>query len=301
MMIGRSNFSAEKMTLGTPHAAAPLAVQQELPPLAMPVLSLNGTPLPLCTFADGLDGWQPRPGLTARLLREQQADPAHGAKSCLKVINMYPAGDFSVTAAATPCDLAATPWLHVDYCFDAGAQINLYVRKDDTWYEFLLTGKEAQQPEIISTARLSGYADGNWHHLAVNLAAPLQAALNDLTGKAPADLRVQEIVFADWSASSTLHFYGFNSNPGGMVARYANFVLMPALKGNATISWTAGAGEQRWKVGVDALPSGKPLTETTTSTFETRVEPGLRFFHLETKGTDGQSTVLIHLPLQGEK
>lgn len=301
MMIGRTNFSAERMTIGTPRAAAPLAVQEPLPALPTPKVSLNGTPVTVCTFETGLDDWKERPGLTARLLRERTTDPAHGANTCLKVINMYPAGDFSVTACATPRDLAATPQLHLDYCFDPGAQINLYVRKENMWYEFLLTGKEAQQADIFTVARLSALADGNWHHLAVNLGTALQTAITKQTGKAAADLTVQEIVFADWSAEPEMRFYGFNGNRGGLAARYDNLTLLPAVKDAVTLSWKAPEGQNRWKAGVDAQPTSIPTAETGTTTFTAPFQAGLRFFHLQAKDADGKWGASVHIPLQGVK
>jgi hypothetical protein len=95
VMIGRANLSAEKMSIGTPRAAAPLAVQEPLDPQPVPQVAVNDTPVKISTFENGLDDCKERPGLTARLIRERTTDPTYGANTYLKVINMYPAGDFS--------------------------------------------------------------------------------------------------------------------------------------------------------------------------------------------------------------
>ncbi len=89
-----------------------------------------------------MDGWKERPGLTARLLRERVTDPAHGP-DYLPQSHQYVSGRRFLRRRRAPpgATWRLTPWLHVDYCFDPGAQLNLYLHKDDNWYEFLLTGR----------------------------------------------------------------------------------------------------------------------------------------------------------------
>lgn len=299
LMIGRANLSAEKISIGNPRAAAPLAVQDPLAPSPVPQVSLNGATVYMCTFESGTDGWKERPGISARILRERVTDADHGTNTYLKVINMYPAGDFSVSALSTACNLATTPMLHLDYCFDPGAQVNLYVRKDNTWYEFLLTGKEAQEANVYTVGALRGVADGNWHHLAVNLGAEIRRAIYRQVGKDPADLLIQEIIFADWSASPDLRLYGFGSNRGGMAIRFDNFALVPVLKDAATVTWASTGSPDGWRSALDTSPMSVPMTEIATKQATLEYKPGTRFYHLQVKNADGKWGPILHLPLAG--
>ena len=122
----------------------------------MPALTLNTVPLSIATFEDGMGDTRERPGLTGRMVRERTSDPERGTNTVLKVINMYPAGDFSTTLVGSERNLDTTPMLHFDYCFDPGVQVNLYVRKQATWYEFLLTGKEAPGTKCLHRRTRAG-------------------------------------------------------------------------------------------------------------------------------------------------
>ena len=133
-----------------------------------------------------------RPGLTARLVRERVTDPVLGPNTYLKVVNMYPSGDFSTTLFSTPRNLITTPNLHFDYRFEPGTQVNLYVRRSNVWFEFLMTGKEAQEQNVYTAGKLPVVADGQWHHLAADLGSMLTAAVAKQSGTAPTDLSIQE-------------------------------------------------------------------------------------------------------------
>jgi len=126
---------------------------------------------------------------------------------------------------ATPVDLAATPVFTCDYCFDEGAQQNLYLKYHGVWYEFLLTGQEASEM-VHTVTRLDVSADNVWRHLQVDLGKLLADKLTKETGAAPADLIVEQMVLADWSASADLRKYGFGANPGGTAVRYSNVGFM---------------------------------------------------------------------------
>lgn len=301
IMLGRANLSAEKITLGTPRAAAPLAVQQILPPQTAPSVNIAGAPVTPCTFETDMDGWKERAGITARLLRERVTDAARGTNTYLKVINMYPAGDFSVSACSTPRDLTATPFLHFDYCFDPGVQINLYVRKDNTWYEFLLSGKEAQEPNVYTVGPLPTTADGNWRHQSVNLGAVLKEVIAKQTGKTPDNTTVQEIIFADWSTSPDMRQYGFGSNRGGLAARFDNFVLMPAVKDTTTLAWQKATNAQTWRTSIDTNPFGMPNTESANLNTTVEFQTGTRYFHLQAKEANGKWGPMVSVPIIGAK
>lgn len=226
LMIGRANLSAEKMTPGMPLAAAPLVVQEELPPLPSPTVTVNGQPCALATFESGFDGWQPRPGLTGALDRERITGANGKVNTYLRIVNTYPAGDLSATVTSTPVDLAAKPIFTCDYWFDKGAQVNLYLRWQNVWYEILMTGQEASE-NVKTAGRLAMQADGEKHHIEADLGKMLTAAIREKTGVEPPNLVIQEAVVADWSAPGDLRRYGFGVNPGGTVLRFDNVGFLP--------------------------------------------------------------------------
>jgi hypothetical protein len=302
VMIGRVNVSAERMTLGMPRAAAPLALQEALAPQPTPKLVVNDIPVAIATFEAGLDGWKERPGFSGKLVRERTTDPVRGANTYLKVINAYPAGDCSVNVISQPIDLRATPLFDFDYCLDPGTLVNLYVRKDDFWYEFLFTGKEAQEDKVYTVpGRLAGAADGRWHHLSVNLGALLAAAVEKKTGVAPATLQATAILFADWSSSADARYFGFGGNSGGTVLRFDNAAFLPPAAPTMTVKWSAGDTPMTaWRVGNDLLPAGLATKETAETTVTLTLTKDARFLHLQGKTAAGWSPVL-HLPLPALK
>ena len=226
IMIGRANLSAANMTLGTPLAAAPLAVQDDIPVSVPKPTMINGQPVQLDTFTDGMDGWLAQPGMSAALVRKQMLDAAGKAKPYLKVINVYPAGTLSATIRSTAVNLATTPVFTCDYCFDIGAQVNFYLQYHNVWYEFLFTGQTATE-DVHTVSRIEGTADNTWRHLQVDLGRLLADKLTKENGTAPTDLTVDQVVVADWSASADLRKYGFNANPGGTALRFVNVGFAP--------------------------------------------------------------------------
>jgi hypothetical protein len=299
IMVGRANIAAEKMSLGSPRAAAPLAMQENLDPLPAPQVTVNNVPVKVATFENGLDDCKERPGLTARLVRERVEDPS-GANTFLKVVNMYPAGDFSTTLAATPRDLRAAPLLHFDYCFDPGAKVNLYLRRQDKWYEFLLTGREAQEPNVVTAARLTAVADGRWHHFEADMGALLaDVVARQTNGDAKTvDLNIQEMIVADWSASADARYYGFGNNVGGMAIRFDNIAFVPALASPLTLNWQLpGMTAPAWRTALDQTSMGAAITETAGAAIELNLKTGRYFYHLQAKDANGQWTPAVHIPL----
>ena len=299
IMVGRANISAEKMTIGSPRAAAPLAVQENLDPLPAPQVTLNKTPVKIATFENGLDDCKERPGLTARIVRERVDDPSLGTNTYLKVVNMYPAGDFSTTLVATPRDLRATPYLHLDYCFDLGVKVNLYLRRQNIWYEFLLTGKEAQE-EIRTAGRLKAVADGQWHHLEANLGTLLADAIAAQTSEDPktVDLTIQEMIVADWSASADVRYYGFGNNFGGMAIRFDNIAFVPAMTAPVALSWQIpGSAVPGWRTALDGTPMGMATTDTNSTSADLTLKEGRYFYHLQAKDANGKWTPVLNIPL----
>ena len=128
MAVKLVNLSAERTVLGSRLAAPHFDMPQSIPHLAMPQVQVHGVPLNIATFAHDLEGWQQSPGLTGHLTPEYSVDPRTGPHSYVKLVNSYPAGDCSAIVSAIPRTLACATLLHFDYCFDAGAQINLYLR-----------------------------------------------------------------------------------------------------------------------------------------------------------------------------
>ncbi|MHB9131596.1 MAG: family 16 glycoside hydrolase [Armatimonadota bacterium] len=298
IMIGRVNIAAEKMALGTPKAQWPLVLQENLESLPMPKLTLNDTPLAISTFESGLDGWQERKGTCGRMVRERVTASNGSVNTFLKVVNSYPAGDFSVSVPITSVNLDTLPMLHFDYNFDTGAQVNLYVRVMNTWYELLLTGREAQEANVCYATLLGGTADGNWHHLAVDIGKALQEAIFKQTGKQPVDLAPQEMIFADWSALSDLRHYGFGRQPGGMAIRFDNFVFTPRLKGPVTLGWSYPGGVMsQWKTGVDTTAMGIPAQLTPKASLTVTPQTGLHFFHLQGQTGEGKWRPVMTIPL----
>jgi len=298
IMVGRVNLSAEKMTMGMPRAAAPLAIQENIENLPTPQLTMNDVPVAVATFEDGLDGWKERPGFTGRLVRERVADALHGSNTYLKVVNTYPAGDCSVNVTSEVRDLRATPVFHLDYCFDPGTMVNLYVRKDETLYEFRLTGKEAQEPNVFTVpGQLFCRADGRWHHLEYNLGDPLDAAITKRKGAKPTDLRVSEIILADWSSSADARYFGFGLNSGGTVMRFDNSAFTPVVTGPVTVKWTSPEGGAFFRTGLDNQPYGMATRETNDASFVVPVAADLRFFHVQAKRPKGNYGPIVHLPI----
>ena len=298
IMVGRVNYSAEKMTVGTPRAAAPLDVQEAFDPLPTPKVTLDETPLTITNFEDGLGDAKERPGITGRIVRERTNDAAHGPNTIAKVINMYPAGDCSVSLVSTERNLETTPMLHFDYSFDPGTQVNLYVRKQGAWFEYLLTGKPAQENGVIMAGRLPAAADGAWHHLEVNLEKTIGDATLKATGKDMFDPTIQEIAIADWSAPSDVRAYGFGNNKGGTVLRLDNIIMVPLVKGAVKVRWRLPEQpEAIWRVGLDASPNGLPGTTTTEGEATVTPTKDQRFFHLQAKDKTGHWGPVVHIPL----
>jgi hypothetical protein len=173
-----------------------------------------------------MDGWQARPGLSAALLRKQMTDSTGQQVAYLKMVNTYPAGDLSAIMRSTPLDLAATPVFTCDYCFDEGAQVNLYLKYHGVWYEFLLTGQAAAE-DVHTVSRIDVTADMVWRHLQEDLGKLLADKLTKENGVVPNDLIVEQMVLADWSASVDLRKYGFCANPGGTSIRFNNVGFVP--------------------------------------------------------------------------
>lgn len=299
IMIGRANLSAESMRTGAPRAAAPLAVQERLEPLATPQVTVNGVPVKIATFESGLDDVKERPGLTARLVRERVETPSQGPNTYLKAINMYPAGDFSATLIVTPRDLRATPHLSFDYCFDPGVKVNLYLRRQNVWYEFLLTGMEATE-DVRTVGRLNAVADGQWRHLDADVGAMLAKYLAEQTKADPAtvDLTVQEMIVADWSASADVRHYGFGNNFGGLAIRFDNIAFVPAVTSPVTVDWQLpGTAASAWRTAVDAAPAGAATAETTKTTANLALKAGRFFYHLQARDADGRQLPTLHVPL----
>ncbi|HOF88916.1 MAG TPA: hypothetical protein PLZ36_12570, partial [Armatimonadota bacterium] len=256
ILLGRVNLSAATMTPGQPHAFTPLAVQQELPPLPVPSLAVDGVTAPLATFETGLDGFRerPEPVIGARLIRERETDPQRGANTYLRAINSYPGGDFSFSLPVTGISLAKRPLLHLDYNFEPDVRVNLYAKVQGTWYEFLLSGKEAQEANVTSAGKAAVVADGRWHHLALDLGTPIIAALR-AEGKPPVDLTLQELVFANWETSGDARWYGFGVNPGHRSLCLDNVILLPAVAGPASLSWSGPNAETAaWRAMLDTNP-----------------------------------------------
>lgn len=296
IMVGRANLSAEKMSIGAPRAAAPLAMQAELPPLPVPKVNLNDIPVTVGTFEKDFDGWKERPGLTGRLVRERVIDPQSGPNTYLKVINSYPAGDISVTAA-TNINLDQTPRLHLDYCFDPGARVNLYMRQGGSWYEVLLTGIEAQEVGVFTAGRAPAVADGAWHHLEADLGKLLVEAIARQTGKEATNLGVTELIFADWSTPTDVRTYGFGYNTGGTALRFDNMALLPRVKGTVTISWAKPAKENGTRTSIDASPVALPAAVVGGQSTTLAAEKRVRFFHLQQQADDGTWSQPLHLPI----
>ena len=299
IMIGRANLSAETMRIGTPRAAAPLAVQEHLEPLPAPQVTVNSVPVKIATFESGLDDAKERPGLTARLVRERVEVPSQGPNTYLKAINMYPAGDFSTTLIVTPRDLRATPHLSLDYCFDPGVKVNLYLRRQNVWYEFLLTGAEATEA-VRTVGRLKATADGQWHHLDADLGAMLAQCITEQTktDAATVDLTVQEMIVADWSAGADARYYGFGNNFGGLAIRFDNIAFVPAVTSPVTVGWQLpGAAAPAWRTALDAAPAGAASAETTKTSANLTLKAGRFFYHLQARDTGGRWTPALHVPL----
>ncbi|HEY3417671.1 MAG TPA: hypothetical protein VGM23_12370 [Armatimonadota bacterium] len=302
LMVGRVNYAAQRMTLGAPRAAAPLIVQQELPPQPVPSVQLDGRPLAIATFETGFDGCNSRKGLTGCLTRERATSPTPGTNTVLKVVNSYPAGDLSCTLYSTPVDLAINPVLHFDYRFAAGARINLYLRRGNRWYGILLTGMPSSDPDILAAGQTPALADGRWHQVTVNLKSALERAIRQHFDVSPKDYLVQEIVLADWGAPADVRHYGLGDNPGGSSIYLDNIALIPLLANDAKLSWAPPPGTTvtRWRTGLDRDPQGLPQQEVVANSTTLPLEPGTRYFHLQAGTADGAWGPILTIPLIAE-
>jgi len=299
IMIGRANLSAERMTVGMPRAAAPLAIQDNLEPLPAPQVTINNVPVKIATFENGLDDAKERPGLTARIVRERVEVPSQGPNTYMKAVNMYPAGDFSTTLVVTPRDLRATPYLQLDYNFDPGVKINLYVRRQNVWYEFLLTGSEATE-DIRTVGKLKAVADGQWHHLEADLGTLLANFIGEQTKVDPktVDLTTQELIVADWSANADARTYGFGNNYGGLAIRFDNIAFVPVVTSPVTLSWQLpGVTVPAWRTALDGAPTGAATAETANTSVNLTLKDGRFFYHLQAKDANGKWTPTLHIPL----
>ncbi|MHB9025354.1 MAG: hypothetical protein ACYC7E_14490 [Armatimonadota bacterium] len=295
VMLGRVNLAAERMTLGAPASAAPVVIQEKLDPLPMPKVTLNYTPLAVSTFESDVDGWKERSGFGGRLVRERVNDATRGTNTYLKVINAYPSGDFSVSLPTDAFNARSTPLLHFDYCFDPGVMVNLYAQVNNTWYELLFTGKEAQEANVRTLGRVPATADGAWRHLEVNLSKLLAEAISKQTGQPTGDFKLQALVCADWNTPPELRAYGFGNNHGGLAMRFDNMVFLPAATGPLNLAWSMPDEKTTlWRAAADNAPATLPTEETSRRNLV--LQPGPAYLHLQAKTGDTWGPVL-HLPL----
>ena len=234
LMIARVNVSADKVSPGNSRAAAPLVVQEELPALPKPVVTVNGKPALHCSFEADFDGWKSRGGFSGALVRERVTTAQGKQNTFMKIVNSYPAGDFSAALPLASVDLQATPVLSMEYNFDKGARVNLYFLYNRQWYELLLTGDYAMaNAYTISKGDVTRFlkveADGAWHTLQLEVISLLREAIRARTGAVPDKLVIDEMVIADWSRPQEMRLYGNNINPGGMAIRLDN-VTFQAVK-----------------------------------------------------------------------
>ncbi|HEY3379931.1 MAG TPA: hypothetical protein VGL77_20855 [Armatimonadota bacterium] len=225
IMLGRVNLSAERMTPGSPQAALPLAPAPELSPLPILPITVAGRTVTPASFERGFDGWTGRSGFTGRLQRVRTTAPGQ-AKTYLAVTNSYPAGDCAVSLPP-PRDLLATPYCHLEYAFDAGAQVNLYARVQGHWYEIMLTAPKTSDPGVTPAGALPVVADGHWQTLDADVGGLLARAVAQTTGATPTILAVEELVIAEWTTEAALRAYGLGLNPGGTTLRFDNAAWVP--------------------------------------------------------------------------
>lgn len=302
ILIGRTNLSADKMTPGHPHAFTPFYIPADPPAQSTPTVALNGATVPITTFETGAQGWSsPSTAGAAFVGRERIEDAKTGTNTVLHVVNSYPAGDMSLSAPTNGASLIAQPILQVDYKLDTDVKVNLYAKVQETWFEFVLTAKEAQEPNVLSAGKAAVIADGKWHHLELNLAEPITAALK-AAGKPTADLRLQNLVFADWHPVSDVRWYGFGENAGFSVAQFDNFVLTAPLAAATTLSWSGpDTTTDHWRVALDGNPWTVPTTETADRTMAVQPANSLRFLHVQAKNADGKWGPVMHVPLPAGK
>ncbi len=296
MMIARANIFAEKMTVGEPRAAAPLTMKDEdTTVLPTATVTMNDVPLVIANFENDKDNFVERPGLTGRLVRDSVTDGRGVTNHFLRVINSYPSGDFSVSGMLKNIDLLKTPNLHFDYNLDMGVKLNMYLRLSDKWYEVVLTGKLAQS-KVYTIGKVTTVADGGWHHFEANVGKMLVDAITTQTGAAPTSLVLQEIDFADWSASSDMREYGFNSNNGGLSYCLDNLTALPAVTDKVTLTWTNDK-LKTWRTGVDNLPVNAPAIDATTQQAVIDPKQTLQFFHLRGTDADGKVGGIVNVPI----
>jgi hypothetical protein len=302
VLIGRTNMSAERMSTGSPKAFTPYHIPPEPAPLTEPTVAMNGVTVPVATFEASATGWRTPSSAGAVFIGRARVDDAKtGVNTVLHVINSYPAGDLSVSAPLGGASLAAQPVLHADYKLAPNTRINLYARVQDIWFEFVLTAKEAQEPNVLSAGRATVLADGKWRHLELNLADPIIAALKE-AGKPTTDLKLQSLVFADWHPVSDVRWYGFGENPAFTVTQFDNVALLAPVATAVTLSWSGpDAATDRWRVAVDANPFTVPTTETTERTMTVQPTAGTRFLHVQAKTADGAWSPVVHVPITAKK
>ncbi|OPZ80415.1 MAG: hypothetical protein BWY76_03364 [bacterium ADurb.Bin429] len=215
----------------------------------------------------------------------------------LRAINSYPGGDFSFSLPVTGISLAKRSLLHLDYNFEPAVRVNLYAKVQGTWFEFLLTGKEAQEPNVTSAGKTTVTADGRWHHLALDLGTAVIAALK-AEGKPTVDLTLQDLVFANWETSSEARWYGFGVNAGHLSLCLDNVTLMPAIAGPASLSWSGpDADTTAWRTALDTSPWSIPTKVTEDRILNIQPTDGLRFLHVQVKDGDGKWGPVVHLPV----
>ena len=299
MMIARANIFAEKMTVGEPRAASPLTLKDEdTTVLPTASVTMNDVPLVIANFENDKDNFVERPGLTGRLVRDSVIDGRGVSNHFMRVINSYPSGDFSVSGMLKDIDLLKTPNLHFDYNLDMGVKVNLYLRLNEKWYEVVLTGKLAQSA-VFTIGKVTAVADGGWHHFEANVGKMLVDAITKQNnGVAPTSLKLDEIDFADWSASSDMREYGFNANKGGQSYCLDNIVALPTITDKVTLTW-ANDKLKTWSTGLDNIPVNTPAIAATTQKIVIDPKKTLQFFHL--RGTDAGGKVggIVNIPIPG--
>ncbi len=292
LMLGRSNYSAEKITVGNPRAASPLAIMDNIKSLPVPAITVNTVPVQISTFEQDNNGWKERPGISARILREKSININN---VYLKLINSFPSGDFSVNAPITGINLINTPVLSFDYCFDPGTSVNLYARRGTTWYEIILCGKPGQDKNIFTAGVSRVQADGAWHHTHFDIKSLLNDAITKQTGVKPTDITIDELAFADWGASPEIRPYGFGYNPGGKIMRLDNFCFLPIIDKSAAISWTLPTGISKVYTSVDDYILS-PGTTLTTGVLNVPGRKNQSFIHIIGMNEKNEPQGLITLP-----
>ena len=254
-----------------------------------PVVAVAEPAAVLCyeTFEEGLGEVEAASGSYARVTLDRTT--AASGRQSVRVLNLQNGGNFGVTLRASAYDPGQYPVVSFDYKLGPRPRIDLVISSNVGTYSVRLTDTDCTYTRLADLSE-SVVADGQWHHLQLNLLELLRAAAPTASSYSVTALQLLD---TNWTG-----------NAQGSEYHLDNFALLRTLSGASPIPcrWQAtdatGIAGVSW--AVDASPYGTPPREAATAepTFQlTDLKDGLQYLHVRCVDAAGNWGPPTHVPL----